>query len=131
MKASMCVCKGVVTMKRSMTYAMVTLVLVIAILLQPLAPALRFKPTASSWVKLAGVTALQAQGAKAAPQQLDDSSSIFLPLLSAPPGPPEFVITSPVADSQIAGTVFFSIQPHTPGAITHVEFQASSIDLGM
>jgi PKD domain len=47
-----------------------------------------------------------------------------------PTGGPSFTINSPLENSSIGGTSFFSVQAETPSLVTSVSFKAGSNDLG-
>src|SRR5262245_47985226 len=57
-------------------------------------------------------------------------STLFLPLVAKPFGPPDLVITSPGDGMSVGGTSFFAAQPVQPGAVTSVAFKAGTTDLG-
>jgi hypothetical protein len=66
-----------------------------------------------------------------APQSEDDDGDIYLPLISTPPGPPDFTIISPADGLTVSGTSFFAVQALDPKSITSVSFQAGATNLGM
>ena len=63
-------------------------------------------------------------------QQDANDDTIFLPIITAPSGPPAFAINSPINDSSIGGVTYFSIQPVNMSKITTVTFRAGGTVLG-
>ncbi|MFN8445630.1 MAG: hypothetical protein U0175_32865 [Caldilineaceae bacterium] len=55
--------------------------------------------------------------------------NVYLPLISAPPSAPDFVINSPTT-KKISGTLYFSIQSTNQQPITEVVFKAGNTELG-
>src|SRR3954447_10065336 len=66
--------------------------------------------------------------AQATPSQ-GGGDILHLPLVSAPPGPPDFIIISPADGLTVSGTSFFAVQPLEAASVTSVSFQAGATNL--
>ena len=55
----------------------------------------------------------------------------YLPLVFAPPGPPDFEIINPSAGWTVSGMMYFAVQARNPLTVNSVSFRAGAADLGM
>ena len=115
--------------KRGIKYAFISLILVMAMLLSPVAPAIRLHQVTMLWetMRSAGMPLTNVTSAQA---QEPEGSTIYLPLLTTALGPPAFEIMSPANGGTISGVMYFAVQPTDAATVESVTFKAGSTELG-
>jgi hypothetical protein len=130
--------------KGNMRYAVIAVILAVALLMQPLWPAASRTASAAGIPRADRVTPVPVQAA-------GDCAKIYLPLIlkgarlsaasadvgaTSPPAAatlipgPEFAIISPRQGWMVSGMLFFAAQPLNSAGVSSVAFQAGSTDLG-
>jgi len=110
-----------------MKYVFISLILVMAMFLTPVVPAIRLHQVTMLWETITNVTPAQAEG--------PGNSTIYLPLViqageAEPPAPPAFEIISPANGGTISGMMYFAVQPTDAATVSSVTFKAGSTNLG-
>jgi hypothetical protein len=109
-------------MRNRFRYAVISITLVIAIVLQlrwP-APALMSQPLGRQ----------ETSQNPSWPEARFARSTVYLPLVVRPPGPPTFEILSPREGWTISGMLYFAAQPTNPATVSSVSFSAGGTALG-
>ena len=127
-------------MPMSRHYRPIALLVMIALLLQPMLQAFALASVAPIWLHPFAVDTAKAQSADQVylPIITKGGSSTPMPTptptptpSSTPVTPPSFIIMAPSAGSTVAGTINFAIQPLNAISITNVSFQVGVTQVGV
>ena len=108
-------------MKQPIRYGMIVVLFALALFFEPLGSFTRgavanegkpFQPLATTQPATSGNTVT------------------YLPLVFAPPGPPDFEIINPSAGWTVSGMMYFAVQARNPLTVNSVSFRAGAADLG-
>jgi hypothetical protein len=108
-------------MKLNLITRIISILLVCAILLQPLAASVKAQQLLNHWrPPIDSSTRIEGTG----------SHAVFLPVITTPPGPPDFEIISPADGWTVSGMMYFAAQPRDMETVSSVTFTAGSTPLG-
>jgi len=109
-------------MKHGLKYSIMSFMVIVGLILYPLTPLMR--------IHISNIQSLDLMSTTSAEAHEVGTHTLYLPVLTVPPGPPAFEIINPINGGTISGAMYFAVQATNLATVSSVTFMAGSTNLG-